>query len=63
VTILTINVLWFINFRLSPPQVGDRYFTDVVYGNKNGFLTVLTEPLNITDESYIVKRVCFLFIL
>lgn len=37
--------------------VGDRYFTDVVYGNKNGFLTVLTEPLNITDESYIVKRV------
>ncbi|KAG0539759.1 hypothetical protein BDA96_03G349300 [Sorghum bicolor] len=37
--------------------VGDRYFTDVVYGNRNGFFTVLTEPLNIADESYIVKRV------
>nr|CAB3449071.1 unnamed protein product [Digitaria exilis] len=38
-------------------MVGDRYFTDVVYGNRNGFLTVLTEPLSFTDESYIVKRV------
>ncbi|WVZ68532.1 hypothetical protein U9M48_017463 [Paspalum notatum var. saurae] len=37
--------------------VGDRYFTDVVYGNRNGFLTVLTEPLDFADESYIVKRV------
>ncbi|OEL23517.1 hypothetical protein BAE44_0015459 [Dichanthelium oligosanthes] len=37
-------------------MVGDRYFTDVVYGNRNGFLTVLTEPLNFADESYIVKR-------
>nr|CAB3474529.1 unnamed protein product [Digitaria exilis] len=38
-------------------MVGDRYFTDVVYGNRNGFLTVLTEPLNFAGESYIVKRV------
>ncbi|PAN28033.1 hypothetical protein PAHAL_5G126100 [Panicum hallii] len=38
-------------------MVGDRYFTDVVYGNRNGFLTVLTEPLNFANESYIVKRV------
>ncbi|CAL4947018.1 unnamed protein product [Urochloa decumbens] len=38
-------------------MVGDRYFTDVVYGNRNGFLTVLTEPLNLSGESYIVKRV------
>ncbi|KAL6853492.1 hypothetical protein ACP4OV_019521 [Aristida adscensionis] len=37
--------------------VGDRYFTDVVYGNRNGFLTVLTEPLNFANESYIVRRV------
>ncbi|KAF8783856.1 hypothetical protein HU200_000298 [Digitaria exilis] len=49
------------DFSLSLFQVGDRYFTDVVYGNRNGFLTVLTEPLSFTDESYIVKRVCFLF--
>ncbi|RLM93729.1 hypothetical protein C2845_PM08G28160 [Panicum miliaceum] len=38
-------------------MVGDRYFTDVVYGNRNGFLTVLTEPLTFANESYIVKRV------
>ncbi|RCV27721.1 hypothetical protein SETIT_5G347600v2 [Setaria italica] len=38
-------------------MVGDRYFTDVVYGNRNGFLTVFTEPLNVSDESFIVKRV------
>ncbi|XP_062223672.1 phosphatidylglycerophosphate phosphatase 1, chloroplastic/mitochondrial-like [Phragmites australis] len=37
--------------------VGDRYFTDVVYGNRNGFLTVLTEPLNFANESYIVRMV------
>uniref|UniRef100_A0A0E0JPS8 Uncharacterized protein n=1 Tax=Oryza punctata TaxID=4537 RepID=A0A0E0JPS8_ORYPU len=38
-------------------NVGDRYFTDVVYGNRNGFLTVLTEPLNFANESYIVRQV------
>ncbi|CAL4960954.1 unnamed protein product [Urochloa decumbens] len=38
-------------------MVGDRYFTDVVYGNRNGFLTVLTEPLDLSGESYVVKRV------
>jgi phosphatidylglycerophosphatase GEP4 len=53
----------FSNFSLSLLQVGDRYFTDVVYGNRNGFLTVLTEPLNFANESYIVKRVYFLFLM
>uniref|UniRef100_J3L4W3 Uncharacterized protein n=1 Tax=Oryza brachyantha TaxID=4533 RepID=J3L4W3_ORYBR len=37
--------------------VGDRYFTDVVYGNRNGFFTVLTEPLNFANESFIVRKV------
>jgi phosphatidylglycerophosphatase GEP4 len=51
------------NFNLLLLQVGDRYFTDVVYGNRNGFLTVFTEPLNVSDESFIVKRVYFPFLL
>ena len=38
-------------------QVGDRYFTDVIYGNRNGFLTVFTEPLSFVGESYIVRKV------
>lgn len=37
--------------------VGDRYFTDVIYGNRNGFLTILTEPLSFAGESYIVRKV------
>ncbi|KAF7024187.1 hypothetical protein CFC21_036566 [Triticum aestivum] len=37
--------------------VGDRYFTDVIYGNRNGFLTVFTEPLSFVGESYIVRKV------
>ncbi|EMS57867.1 hypothetical protein TRIUR3_17684 [Triticum urartu] len=36
--------------------VGDRYFTDVIYGNRNGFLTVFTEPLSFVGESYIVRK-------
>ncbi|XP_027344486.1 uncharacterized protein LOC113856941 isoform X1 [Abrus precatorius] len=38
-------------------MVGDRPFTDIVYGNRNGFLTILTEPLSLADEPFIVKQV------
>ncbi|XP_077243692.1 haloacid dehalogenase (HAD) superfamily protein isoform X2 [Tasmannia lanceolata] len=38
-------------------MVGDRHFTDIVYGNRNGFLTILTEPLNPAEEPFIVKQV------
>lgn len=38
-------------------MVGDRPFTDIVYGNRNGFLTILTEPLSLADELFIVRQV------
>lgn len=38
-------------------KVGDRPFTDIVYGNRNGFLTVLVEPLSRTEEPFIVRQV------
>ncbi|XP_061376336.1 phosphatidylglycerophosphate phosphatase 1, chloroplastic/mitochondrial-like [Gastrolobium bilobum] len=38
-------------------MVGDRPFTDIVYGNRNGFLTILTEPLSLAEEPFIVKQV------
>ncbi|KAH7861638.1 hypothetical protein Vadar_028739 [Vaccinium darrowii] len=38
-------------------MVGDRPFTDVVFGNRNGFLTILTEPLSLAEEPFIVKQV------
>ncbi|KAJ0475362.1 putative phosphatidylglycerophosphatase [Helianthus annuus] len=38
-------------------MVGDRPFTDIVYGNRNGFLTILTSPLSLTEETFIVKQV------
>ncbi|KAL2496677.1 haloacid dehalogenase (HAD) superfamily protein [Forsythia ovata] len=38
-------------------MVGDRPFTDIVYGNRNGFFTVLTEPLSLGGEPLIVKQV------
>ncbi|XP_059663330.1 phosphatidylglycerophosphate phosphatase 1, chloroplastic/mitochondrial isoform X2 [Cornus florida] len=38
-------------------MVGDRPFTDIVYGNRNGFLTVLTEPLSLAEEPFIVKQI------
>ncbi|KAJ6412420.1 hypothetical protein OIU84_005468 [Salix udensis] len=38
-------------------MVGDRPFTDIVYGNQNGFLTVLTEPLSLAEEPFIVRQI------
>ncbi|XP_043701532.1 phosphatidylglycerophosphate phosphatase 1, chloroplastic/mitochondrial [Telopea speciosissima] len=38
-------------------MVGDRHFTDIVYGNRNGFLTILTEPISLSVEPFIVKQV------
>ena len=44
-------------------QVGDRPFTDVVFGNRNGLLTILTEPLSIVGETFVVRQVGFSFYL
>ncbi|KAL7000676.1 Phosphatidylglycerophosphate phosphatase 1, chloroplastic/mitochondrial [Sarracenia purpurea var. burkii] len=38
-------------------MVGDRPFTDIVYGNRNGFFTILTEPLSLAEEPSIVKEI------
>ncbi|RVW39638.1 hypothetical protein CK203_109977 [Vitis vinifera] len=38
-------------------MVGDRPFTDIVFGNRNGFLTILTEPLSLAEEPFLVKQV------
>lgn len=38
-------------------MVGDRHFTDVVYGNRNGFLTVWTQPLSVKGEPVVVRLV------
>ncbi|KAF5777594.1 putative phosphatidylglycerophosphatase [Helianthus annuus] len=38
-------------------MVGDRPFTDIVYGNRNGFLTILTAPLSLAEEPFTVKQV------
>ncbi|XP_034931907.2 phosphatidylglycerophosphate phosphatase 1, chloroplastic/mitochondrial isoform X1 [Populus alba] len=37
-------------------MVGDRPFTDIVYGNQNGFLTILTKPLSLAEEPFIVRQ-------
>ncbi|VFQ64409.1 unnamed protein product [Cuscuta campestris] len=37
-------------------MVGDRPFTDIVYGNRNGFLTILTEPLSLAREPLVVQQ-------
>ncbi|EYU29576.1 hypothetical protein ABFS82_13G043100 [Erythranthe guttata] len=38
-------------------MVGDRPFTDIVYGNRNGFFTILTEALSLAEEPLIVRQV------
>ncbi|KAG8386737.1 hypothetical protein BUALT_Bualt03G0180200 [Buddleja alternifolia] len=38
-------------------MVGDRPFTDIVYGHRNGFFTILTEPLSLDEEPLIVRKV------
>ncbi|XP_028760283.1 uncharacterized protein LOC114718997 [Neltuma alba] len=48
------------HFGCEPSQlimVGDRPFTDIVYGNRNGFLTILTEPLSLATEPFVVRQV------
>lgn len=42
-------------------QVGDRPFTDIAYGNRNGFLTILTNPLSLDEEPLIVNQVSLIF--
>lgn len=38
-------------------MVGDRYFTDIIYGNKNGLLTFITKPLTFEGEPFVVRQV------
>lgn len=33
----------------------------MVFGNRNGFLTILTEPLSVAGETFVVKQVGLLF--
>ncbi|PHT87712.1 hypothetical protein T459_09818 [Capsicum annuum] len=45
-------MIHFGSFNFSP-------FTDIVYGNRNGFLTILTAPLSCAEEPLIVQQVRF----
>ncbi len=36
-------------------MVGDRYFTDVVYGNRHGMLTVRPAPFQPRGDSAVVR--------
>lgn len=38
-------------------MVGDRYFTDIVFGNNNGLLTIRPAPLTSVGEPFIVQKV------
>lgn len=38
--------------------VGDRYMTDILFGNMNGMLTVKVEPLDSSKENIAVRQVC-----
>ncbi|KAI9092784.1 hypothetical protein K1719_027581 [Acacia pycnantha] len=37
-------------------MVGDRPFTDIVFGNRNGFLTILTKPFSLDTEPFVVQQ-------
>ncbi|CAI0449192.1 unnamed protein product [Linum tenue] len=38
-------------------MVGDGPFAYIVYGNRNDFLTVLTKPLSMAEEPFIIRQV------
>jgi phosphatidylglycerophosphatase GEP4 len=38
-------------------MVGDRYLTDIVYGNLNGMLTIRPAPFTLEGETTVVKGV------
>lgn len=40
-------------------MVGDRYLTDIVYGNKHNMLTIYVEPFDVHGEPFGVKIVNF----
>ena len=40
-------------------MIGDRYLTDVVYGNRNGLLTIRPAPLTLEGEPSAVLLVSF----
>ncbi|GBG66653.1 hypothetical protein CBR_g66789 [Chara braunii] len=44
-------------------MVGDRYFTDMVFGNRHGLLTIYTAPLTNRGEPFIVRQVQLSFLL
>ena len=36
-------------------MVGDRYLTDVVYGNRHGMLTIRTQPFKPASDKLVVR--------
>jgi phosphatidylglycerophosphatase GEP4 len=43
--------------------IGDRYLTDVVFGNLHGALTIYTEPCSTDGENFAVRLVwCFFLV-
>jgi phosphatidylglycerophosphatase GEP4 len=38
--------------------LGDRYFTDIMFGNLHGSLTIYTDPLTSEGENVAVRVVC-----
>ncbi len=50
--------------RCSPSKlvmIGDRYLTDVVYGNRHGMLTIRPTPLTLSGEPLAVRLVSPIF--
>lgn len=42
-------------------MIGDRYLTDVVYGNRHGMLTIRPTPLTTAGEPFAVRMVIVAF--